>query len=261
MKVTIVGYGFVGKFMKELFPAAVIYDPNQPDISVTKEEINKADVAFIGVPTNMLPDGSCDTSIVESCLEWLETPLIVIRSTIKPGTTDSLAKKYPDKHIVFQPEYIGETSNHPMKTGALSEKTFLIFGGSKQDCAKAVEVYQKVYNASVRIMCVSALEAELIKYMENTAIGTMVTLVNEFYNICKAFGVEYDMVREGFLMDPRMSRYFTFVFPDARGFGGKCLPKDINAITKASADVGYKAEFLEAILKNNDRFNKQSNHD
>ena len=212
LKIALVGYGFVGKFLKQLFPDAIIYDPGQPEVSVSKEEINKADVAFIGVPTNMLPDGSCDTSIVESSVDWLKTPLIIIRSTIRPGTTDRLSKKYPDKHVIFQPEYIGETPNHPMKTGAFSEKTFLIFGGRGEDCRKAVEVYQKVYNASVRILFVSALEAELIKYMENTAIGTMVTLVNEFYNICKAFGVPYDMVREGFLLDPRMSRYFTFVF-------------------------------------------------
>ena len=75
----------------------------------------------------MLPDGNCDTSIVESIFEWIKTPLVIIRSTVKPGTTEKLAKKYPKLHIVFQPEYIGETPNHPMKTGALSEKTFLIF--------------------------------------------------------------------------------------------------------------------------------------
>ena len=246
----------MGKFMKELFTEAVIYDPAQPDVSVSQEEINKADVAFIGVPTNMLPDGSCDTSIVESVIEWLKTPLIIIRSTIKPGTTDMLAKKYPDKHIVFQPEYIGETSNHPMKTGAFSEKTFMIFGGSKQDCSKAVAVYQQVYNSSVRILFMTPLEAEITKYMENSAIANMVTLVNEYYNICKAFGADYNMVREGFLMDPRMSRYFTFVFPDNRGFGGKCLPKDLNAIAKASEQAGYKAEFIESILNNNDRIKK-----
>lgn len=143
MRIAIIGYGFVGKFMKELFPEAIIYDPGYPELSVSKEEINKADAAFIGVPTNMLPDGSCDTSIVESTVKWLSTPLIIIRSTVKPGTTDKLAKKYPGKHIVFQPEYIGETPNHPMKTGALSEKTFMIFGGSREDCTKTVEVYQK----------------------------------------------------------------------------------------------------------------------
>jgi UDPglucose 6-dehydrogenase len=259
MKIAIVGYGFVGKFMKQLFPEAIIYDPNQPEISGTKEEINKADVAFIGVPTCMLPDGSCDTSIVESSVEWLNTPLIVIRSTIAPGTTDRLSKKYPGKHIVFQPEYIGETPNHPVKTGALSEKTFMIFGGSQQDCGKAIEVYQQIYNASVRTLCVSALEAEIIKYMENTAIASMVTLANEFYNICKTFGVSYNMVREGFLLDPRMSRYFTFVFPENRGFGGKCLPKDLNAIAKASEEAGYVPEFIKDILKNNDRIKGNKN--
>lgn len=253
MKIAIIGYGFVGKAMKKIFPESLIYDPAQPEISVSKNEINSADVGFVCVPTNMLPDGSCDTSIVESTVEWLETPLIIIRSTIKPGTTDALQKKYPSKHIVFQPEYVGETPAHPMMTGALSEKSFLIFGGNREDCARAVQVYQKVFNASVKILFLSPKEAEVTKYMENTAIGTMVTLVNEFYNICRAFGVEYDMVREGFLLDPRMSRYFTFVFPDKRGFEGKCLPKDINAIAKASREAGYRAEFVEDILKNNDR--------
>ena len=257
MKIAIVGFGFVGKFLKEIFPDAMIYDPFLPEVSVTKEEINKAEAAFIGVPTNMLPDGSCDTSIVESTIEWLKTPLIIIRSTVKPGTTDKLAKKYPQKHIVFQPEYIGETPNHPMKTGALSEKTFMIFGGSKEDCGKAILVYQKVYNASVKTLCVSALEAEIIKYMENTAIGTMVTLVNEFYNICQAFGVSYDIVREGFLLDPRMSRYFTFVYPEKRGFEGKCLPKDLNAIVKASEAAGYAPQFIKDVLKNNQRIRGQ----
>ena len=149
------------------------------------------------------------------------------------------------------PEYIGETAAHPLADE--SARTFLIFGGDKEDCARAVEVFQKVYNASVKILCVSAAEAEIIKYMENAAIANMVTLANEFYNICKAFNVPYNMVREGFLMDPRMSRYFTFVYPKARGFGGKCLPKDLNAIVKAAQKAGYNPEFIKAILDNNDR--------
>jgi len=250
-KIAIIGYGVVGKAMKKLFLDALIYDPAYAKVSASKKQINSADAAFICVPTPMAKDGSCDTSIVEEIIAWLNTPLIIIRSTISPGTTDRLKKKYPKKRIVFMPEYIGETPAHPMADER--KRLFLIFGGDKRDCSGAVEIFQRVYNASVKILCVSAVEAEIIKYMENAAIATMVTLANEFYNICQAFNVPYDMVREGFLMDPRMSRYFTFVYPKDRGFDGKCLPKDLTAIIKAAQKAGYNAEFIKSILENNKR--------
>ena len=251
LKVAIVGHGFVGKAMKRMFPHALIYDPLEKKLSSPQSQINKADVGFVCVPTPMAKDGSCDTSIVESTIAWLDTSIIIIRSTVKPGTTEKLCKLYPKKRIVFMPEYIGETTAHPFTDESL--KNFLIFGGTKENCSKSINIFQTVYNSSVKILCVSATEAEIIKYMANTAAATMVTLANEFYNICMAFGVPYDMVREGFLLDPRMSRYFTFVFPEQRGFGGKCLPKDLNAIIKAAQQAGYSPEFVSAILINNDR--------
>lgn len=253
-KVAIIGYGFVGKAMSKLFPDALIYDPALEESS-SQEEINQCDVAFVCVPTAMKLNGACDTSIVEETIAWLKTPLIIIRSTVKPGTTDRLVKEY-DKPIIFQPEYVGETVDHPL----LNEKNrdFLILGGRPSLRDYAVEVYQDVYNSSVRILFMPALEAEIVKYMENTAIGTMVMLCNEFYNICGAFDANYNLVREGFLADPRMSRYFTFVYPNKRGFDGKCLPKDISAIAAASKEAGYQAQFIEDILKNNREFNSQS---
>jgi len=254
MKIAIVGYGFVGKAIKKLFADATVYDPAFPEISQKKAEINAADVAFICVPTPMLPDGACDTSIVEEVFAWLKTPLIIIRSTVVPGTTEKLIKKYPDKKIVFQPEFIGETAAHPFTAEGQGE--FSIFGGSAENCSQALEVYKKAYNSSVRAMFMPPLEAELVKYYCNTTIAAKVTLANEFYNICQAFGANYDLVREGFLMDPRMSRYWTFVYPKARGFGGKCIPKDINAIAKSAEQAGYNPEFIKTIIANNKRIKK-----
>jgi UDPglucose 6-dehydrogenase len=251
MKISIIGYGFVGKAMSKLFSQSIIYDPGYPETQASKNEINTCDVSFVCVPTNILPDGSCDISIVEETLTWLKTPLIIIRSTIQPGTTDHLKKLYPEKHIIFQPEYIGETTAHPMIDE--SSRNFLIFGGTQPDCAKAVEIYQSVYNSSVKILFLKPIEAEIVKYMENTAIASMVTLANEYYNICHIFGADYNMVREAFLLDPRMSRYFTFVYPEKRGFEGKCLPKDLNAIIKSSENAGYTPKFIKDILENNDR--------
>jgi UDPglucose 6-dehydrogenase len=258
MKIAVVGCGFVGKAMIKLFKGAVVnsgvnYDPAK-DLA-TREQVNACDVAFVCVPTEMLDNGECDTSIVEETVKWLETPLIIIRSTVKPGTTLKLIQE-TGKNIIFQPEYVGETTAHPLLNE--SERTFLIFGGTLENSGRALEVYKTVYNSSVQTLFVSPTEAEVIKYMENTAIGTMVTLCNEFYNICQALGADYNIVREGFLMDPRMSRYFTFVYPEARGFSGKCLPKDLNAIAAASLAAGYQAQFIEHVLYNNNKFNKQS---
>jgi UDPglucose 6-dehydrogenase len=250
MNIGIVGYGFVGKAMKRMFPDAVVYDPFVKELATTKSDINACHVAFVCVPTNMAADGSCDTSIVEETLRWLKTPLVIIRSTIAPGTTDKLQKKYKGE-IVFQPEYIGETTAHPLLNE--SHTPFMVLGGREKGRALAIEVYKTVYNASVKIQQMKALEAEIVKYMENTSIGTTVVFANEFYNICQAFGADYNTVREGYLADPRMSRYFTFVYPEKRGFEGKCLPKDINAIVKASEKVGYEPEFFADLLKNNNR--------
>ena len=250
MKIGIVGYGFVGKAMKRMFPEALVYDPFVVELKTTKQQINACDAAFVCVPTNMLADGSCDTSIVAETISWLKTPLAVLRSTVAPGTTDKLQKKFKGE-LVFQPEYIGETVAHPLLNE--SQTPFVVLGGRSKGLSAAIEIYKTAYNASVKIYQMKPLEAEIVKYMENTSIGATVTLCNEFYNVCQAFGADYNTVREGYLADPRMSRYFTFVYPDKRGFEGKCLPKDINAIAHASRKAGYKAEFIEEILKTNDR--------
>jgi UDPglucose 6-dehydrogenase len=112
-KIVIIGYGVVGNAIKQLFNNALIFDPAFAEQSASKKDINAADAAFICVPTPKASDGSCDISIVEEVVAWLTTPLIIIRSTISPGTTDRLKKKYPNKHIVFMPEYIGGIGGTP----------------------------------------------------------------------------------------------------------------------------------------------------
>ena len=109
-KVACVGGGVVGSAIRRLCgPETVVYDIRQsPGCTQDKGQVNACDVCFISVPTPMAADLSCDTSIVEECVAWIECPLIIIRSTVAPGTTDRLSVEYK-KNIVFQPEYLGET--------------------------------------------------------------------------------------------------------------------------------------------------------
>ena len=258
-KVAVVGAGVVGQAMKRLCgPETVMYDVRPgPDVTQDKARVNACDVAFVCVPTPMAEDGSCDTSIVEQVVSWIETPLIIIRSTVSPGTTDRLRETYK-KHIVFQPEYLGETPAHVF--GSMAEREFVVLGGTPEDTSAAADFYKHYYNAYVRFYICDAITAEVAKYMENAFYAVKVTFVNEFYDIAKAHGVDYNVLREIWLADTRISRDHTFVYPHARGFSGKCLPKDVNAIVKSCRERGYEPQFLAATLKINDYFLSLNNN-
>ena len=96
--VAIVGYGAVGKGMHKLFPEAAIHDP--PLGIGSREEVNGRRFAFVAVPTPSLPDGSADVSIVREVIGWLESEVVILRSTVPVGTSEQLAAE-TGKQIVL----------------------------------------------------------------------------------------------------------------------------------------------------------------
>jgi len=252
-KVACVGGGVVGSAMRALCgPETLIYDVRQePGYTQDKHAVNACDVACVAVPTPMAPDRSCDTSIVEEVVSWLECPLIIIRSTVAPGTTDRLAAKYR-KNLVFQPEYLGETPAHVF--GNMAERAFIVLGGTVENTSRAADFYKHYYNSMVHFYFCDAVTAEVCKYMENAFYAVKVTFMNEFYEIARAHGVDFNMLREVWLADTRISRDHTFVYADARGFSGKCLPKDCNAIVQSSLRHGYTPKLMQACLAMNEEF-------
>ncbi|MBI5866086.1 MAG: hypothetical protein HZB38_16580 [Planctomycetes bacterium] len=253
-KVGVIGGGVVGDAMRALCGLeTVVYDPYKPEFARNQDAVNRCDVAFICVPTPMGDDRTCNTSIVEEAVSWAQAPLLIIRSTVTPGTTDRLASKYKKK-IVFQPEYLGETVRHVF--GDMAERDFVVLGGTPDAVSAAADFYKHYYNSYVRYYFCDATTAEVAKYMENAFYAVKVTFVNEFYDIAKAHGVDFNVLREIWLADPRISRDHTFVYPEARGFSGKCLPKDCNAIVKSSEKNGYTPRLMKATLELNDVFQK-----
>ena len=97
IKVGIIGCGHVGTAMKQLFVNAYLFD--EPKKIGTRDELNMCDLSFVCVPTPMAQDGSCDTTIVEQVLGWVDTPIIVIRSTVPIGFTERMKKKTGKKII------------------------------------------------------------------------------------------------------------------------------------------------------------------
>lgn len=247
-KVGIVGKGHVGGIMHQLFPDAVIYD--EPKNIGTREEINKCDIAFVCVPTPKAEDGHCDTTIVEDVLKWLDAEIIVLRSTVPVGFTETY-RRICHKKIIFQPEYYGETKNHPFENP--HNRSWITLGGQEAYTSIVAELYQTVFTSDLIINQVDSDVAELAKYMENSFLATKVTFCNEFYDIAKALNVDFNKVRETWLLDPRIGRSHTFVYPDNRGYGGSCLPKDTAAIIYTAEQNGANPTLLKAVEETNRR--------
>ena len=248
----IVGCGFVGQAMLRLFGECPVYDPAKGQAD--REAINRCRFAFVCVPTPTGPHGECDVSLVEETVRWVESDLIVIRSTVAPGTTDRLHRE-TGKRLVFQPEYIGETVAHPLLDH--QAQGFSVLGGTIEDTSALADLYKRLFHAGHRFYFTTALCAELAKYMENAFYATKVTFCNEFFDIAQTLGVDYNELREVWLADPRISRDHTFVYPDDRGFGGKCLPKDTAAIIAACEQEGFTPPLLRAVMAANAAYRRQ----
>lgn len=247
----IVGCGHVGSAMKKLFENAKVYDKY---LSIgTHDDINNCDVAFVCVPTPMGEYGECDTSYVDEVLEWVLADVVVIRSTVPVGYTEKKCQEL-NKKIIFQPEYYGETPNHPLAD--LKKRNWIVLGGNRKYMAKVIEAYKTVYTADIHIMKVDSNVAELAKYMENAYLATKVTFCNEFYDIANAYNVDYDVLREVWLMDPRINSSHTFVYENDRGYAGSCFPKDMNAISYIAKQKGINCDLLDGVIAKNEKLRK-----
>jgi len=256
-KVAVIGMGVVGQGMMKIFPDAAMYD--QPKDIGSRDEVNTCDLAIICVPTNALPSGQCDTHIVEDVVSWLKTPLILIKSTVEPGTTHRLIEKY-DRRIVFSPEYLGESKYHtpsqyPDPKTPLSHG-FLILGGHQKDCERIADIFVPRVGPATRIRIMDSIDAEIVKYAENSFFATKVIFANELREICDAFGASWHSVREGWLDDSRVGPMHTAVFKGEEGYDGKCYPKDVNAIVYATKKAGFDPLVLGAVIKANERYSK-----
>lgn len=263
--VKIYGHGWVGKAMHELFPDAYIVGSDgacwhtHPDSfdgsirhveNIQPDKIPTCDVAFVCVPTDLKEDDTLDCSIVADIVRDCPEQFVIIRSTLNPGTCDQL-EAATGKNIIMQPEYLGETPAHPLMHEA--ERRFLILGGSPESRRRAIEIYMSCYNANTSIRQVTNYEAEVIKLCENRAIAFKVAQCQELYDVCQQANVDYYTVREAvYGDDPRFDLWWTFVFPDNRGFSSsKCLRKDVPAFAAWAESVGIVPQLTRWLLAYN----------
>ena len=225
----------------------------------TKQECNKCDVAFVCVPTPKKKDGSCDTSIVEESVKWLQTDLIIIKSTVALGTTLDLKDLYLNKRIVFSPEFFGESKYYiPDEMHDKWKWPYHIFGGDKEDTSEAVDLFTEVLGPTKKYFQTDPTTAEFVKYAENVYFAMKVTFCQQLFDFCEAIGIDYNEMREMWVKDPRINPMHTSVFRHKRGYGGKCFPKDVSAFYHTAKEFNIDLGIVKEIINYNKKIRNDS---
>jgi len=245
MRTAIMGEGVVGKALSKVLDNPIIYDP--PKKIGSLEELGKADVIFVCVPTPYIKGIGRDISLVEKSVSLLNKKVIVIKSTVIPGTTDELQEKYPNNKILFNPEFLTEkNAEQDMKYPDRQ-----IIGYTKKSKRIAKDIMDLLSRAPYeKIM--PAAEAEMIKYYTNSFLALKVVFANQIYDLCKKAGIDYGQVKEGLKADKRIGKTHLEIFVNGkRGADGKCFPKDIKALIEFSK----QKKVVLSILREADKYN------
>jgi UDPglucose 6-dehydrogenase len=259
-RIGILGLGYVGKSVFELLsPTSELVVWDRADGSAyPSDDLASCDFVVICVDSPTGQDGRTDVSSVNEAVTSVPCSRILLKSTVPPGTTARLSAE-TGKSICFWPEYVGESSYfNPYFATKIAEVPFLIIGGESDARQWCIDALLPILGPTKSYFQCSAIEAELIKYAENAYFATKITFVNEYRRVCEAFEADWHTVREGWLLDPRVERMHTAAFSQAPGFGGKCLPKDLNAIVNSSLDQGYEPALLREVLASNERFQSRA---
>ena len=253
MKIGIVGDGVVGAANRVGFERIGHYvTVHDVKYETELEWLTKGEIIFVCVPTPSREDGSCDTSIVESVLEELNTlhyrGIIAIRSSTVPGFTQSMIDKYSSLTICFVPEFIRERC-------ALEDFTFnhsLLAVGTDD-----ASVFEKIVRAHgdypENIVQLRPTEAEILKYYLNLYAATRIIFANAFYEICEKFGANYKAVKDAYILTGRAGDMYLDATPDLRGYGGVCLPKDTKAIIQLMEENNIQLDLFKAVDSDNSK--------
>ena len=260
MSIGIIGQGFVGNAVFQKFKnyfKVLTYDIDDRLCNSSFDELKKkSEIIFTCLPTPMNPDGSCDISIVRSVINDLsdKKDLIVInKSTVIPGTTDSLNNEFKDIQVVFNPEFLTERNS----VKDYNDQNRIILGGPRPATTKVKNIFSKVF-PNANIIKTGSKHAEMIKYFTNCFLATKVSFANEMFQLCNKLNLDYDKVIEYALHDKRIGKSHFFVpGPDGDlGFGGHCFPKDLSAIINLTNQIGSINNLLKSVFITNNEVRK-----
>lgn len=250
MKIGFIGQGWIGKNYADNYESrgyeTIRYSQENPYIQ-NKDKIKDCDVVFIAVPTPTTEEGF-DYSIVDEVLNLLgKGKTAIIKSTILPGTTNKLQANHPDIYVCHSPEFLTEAT---AKYDAWYPDRNIVGYSNKEGAdEKAEQAIETMPQATYQAV-VPAEEAEMVKYAGNCWFYFKVMYVNILYDLCKAMGVNYEIVKKMMKYDTRIgSTHLDPVHQDGRGAGGHCFIKDFSAFAGLYSDILKEDKVGIKILK------------
>ena len=279
-KISIIGSGWVGtalgKGLAELGNEVIFHDVVDKNLPNFTKDINYAieyfDVSFICVPTPTTPEG-IDLSYIKEATKSIGKVLatkrtyhlVVVKSTVVPGTTENVVIPTLEKHsgkkagneigICMNPEFLTEISgtwskDEGTKKDFFTEDRIVIGEYDKKSGDGLEEIYEPLNKPIFRT---DLKTAETIKYASNCMLATKISYWNEIFLICKDLGIDSHVVADIVGLDPRIGRYGTV---HGKAFGGKCLPKDLKAFV-AFAEKYRDIRLLKAVDEINEEIKKR----
>jgi UDPglucose 6-dehydrogenase len=241
--VGVIGVGVVGDalllHLTQSGHSPRVYDPGRGLGSV--EEINEAQTVFVCVPTPFDPQIGFDDGALEDAVSRLDgSKIVIIKSTVLPGTTEAYQARYAQHCFLFNPEFLREASAR--EDFLHSDRQIIGYTAQSRHLSELVlSLLPKA--AYTRIL--PAREAEMAKYMANAFLALKVTFANEIYDLCTALDIEYEAVREAVAADARIGPSHLAVMDGGyRGYGGKCLPKDVKALLQLADRIGVPLRLM-----------------
>lgn len=257
MKIGIIGQGVVGTALYRGFKqkgyAVLCYDKHKETPNSLIDTVAKSKVLFICVPTPEAENGSVDLSIVDEVImqiaaiaerNLLKEKLIVIKSTVIPGTTRKYQVKYKDLFFFSSPEFLD--SDFAIRDFLNPDKIIIGYTGLSKKFVQIVSDIFYPFNSQILVM--RSDEAEMVKYMTNAYYALKTIFGNEIYDFCQHVGLDYDVVRDAFIVNRRVGNsHFEPFHKGGRGAGGACLPKDLNALLHFDETGGSSFNLLKKV--------------
>ncbi len=225
--VGIVGCGYIGGALK------VWLEENNPNVKVLvsdppkgmNDDLSPSDIIFVSLHVPTEDDGSQDLTLMTEIIKQLPNVPIFVRTTILPGTSEKLSNATGHK-VYFMPEFLTERTHIED-----FKRQPMVFTGE-------VDLLSKIFIGK-KFCRMTSLEAEICKYAHNVFGALKVTYFNAVADYCRRHGCDYKAVHTGVLLSGYINDTHTQVpGPDGRyGYGGKCFPKDVNALAELAKDT------------------------
>lgn len=227
-----------------------------------KSPVRTAEVIFIAVGTPPGEDGSADLKHVLGVAAEIGKAInnyvvVVTKSTVPVGTSEKIRRAIQEELDKRGSDIEFDMASNPefLKEGAAVDDFLkperIVIGTDNERCA---EIMRRLYLPFVLnnhpILFMDIASAEITKYAANAMLATRISFINEIANLCELLGADINQVRKGIGSDSRIGN--KFLYPGT-GYGGSCFPKDVKALIKTGAEMGYELNVITATEKTNDQ--------